>query len=35
MGPNFPISDSNAWGNLTFDNLKQDAEKALSVIAAT
>ena len=25
------ISDSNAWGNLTFDNLKQDAEKALSV----
>ena len=31
MGPNFTISDSNAWGNLTFNNLKQDAEKALSV----
>ena len=36
VGPNSTISDSNAWGNLTFDNLKQDAEKALSVpIAAT
>ncbi|HKU84455.1 MAG TPA: alpha/beta fold hydrolase [Candidatus Nitrosocosmicus sp.] len=32
VGPNFTITDSNAWGNLTFDNLKQDAEKALSVI---
>ena len=32
VGPNFTISDSNAWGNLTFDNLKQDAEKALSVL---
>ena len=31
-GSNFTISDSNAWGNLTFDNLKQDAEKALSVL---
>jgi alpha-beta hydrolase superfamily lysophospholipase len=30
--PNFTISDSNAWGNLTFDNLKQDAETALSVL---
>jgi alpha-beta hydrolase superfamily lysophospholipase len=30
--PNFTISDSNAWGNLTFNNLKQDAEKALSVL---
>ncbi len=30
VGPNFTISDSNAWGNLTFDNLKQDAEKALA-----
>jgi hypothetical protein len=28
----FTISDSNAWGNLTFNNLKQDAEKALSVL---
>jgi uncharacterized protein len=26
------VSDSNAWGNLTFNNLKQDAEKALSVL---
>jgi len=32
VGPNFTISDSNAWGNLTFNNLKQDAEKALSVL---
>jgi hypothetical protein len=32
VGPNLTISDSNAWGNLTFDNLKQDAEKALSVL---
>ena len=31
IGPNYTISDSNAWGNLTFNNLKQDAEKALSV----
>ena len=36
VGPNSTISDSNAWGNLTFDNLKQDAEKALSgPLAAT
>ena len=26
------IIDSNAWGNLTFDNMKQNAEKALSVL---
>ena len=32
VGANFTISDSNAWGNLTFNNLKQDAEKALSVL---
>ena len=32
VGPNFTISDSNAWGNLTFNNLKQDAEKALTVL---
>jgi alpha-beta hydrolase superfamily lysophospholipase len=32
VGPNFTISDSNAWGNLTFNNLKQDAEKAISVL---
>jgi uncharacterized protein len=32
IGSNYTILDSNAWGNLTFDNLKQDAEKALSVL---
>lgn len=32
VGPNSTISDSNAWGNLTFNALKQDAEKALSVL---
>lgn len=32
VGPSSTISDSNAWGNLTFNNLKQDAEKALSVL---
>lgn len=32
VGPNLTISDSNVWGNLTFDNMKHDAEKALSVI---
>jgi len=32
VGPNFTISDSNAWGNLTFNALKQDAEKAISVL---
>lgn len=32
VGPYLTISDSNAWGNLTFDNLKHDAEKALSVL---
>jgi hypothetical protein len=32
IGPNYTISDSNAWGNLTFNNLKQDAETALSVL---
>ena len=32
VGPNSTISDSNAWGNLTFNALKQDAEKAISVL---
>jgi alpha-beta hydrolase superfamily lysophospholipase len=32
VGPSSTISDSNAWGNLTFNNLKQDAETALSVL---
>lgn len=32
VGPDSTIIDSNAWGNLTFDNMKQNAEKALSVL---
>lgn len=32
IGENSTILDSNVWGNLTFNNLKQDAEKALSVL---
>ena len=32
VGLNSTIIDSNAWGNLTFDNMKQNAEKALSVL---
>jgi uncharacterized protein len=31
-GCNFTILDSNVWGNVTFDDLKQDAEKALHVL---
>lgn len=30
IGPNYTITDSNAWGNLTFNSLKQDAERAIS-----
>ena len=26
------IQDTNIWGNLTFNDLKQDAEKALDVL---
>ena len=33
IGENGTILDSDAWGNLTFNDLKQDAEKALAVIA--
>jgi pimeloyl-ACP methyl ester carboxylesterase len=33
VGENGTILDSNAWGNLTFNDLKQDAEKALAVLA--
>jgi predicted esterase len=33
IGANTTILDSNAWGNLTFNDLKQDAEKALAVLA--
>ncbi len=32
VGANSQIIDSNVWGNLTFDNLKHDAEKALNVL---
>jgi len=32
VGLNSTIIDSNAWGNLTFDNMKQNAEKVLSVL---
>jgi pimeloyl-ACP methyl ester carboxylesterase len=29
---NFTIPDWNVWGNLTFNDLKQDAEKALDIL---
>ena len=32
IGANHIISDSNVWGNTTFNELKQDAEKALAVL---
>ena len=32
IGENSTIVDSNVWGNLTFNDLKQDAEKALDVL---
>jgi uncharacterized protein len=32
VGPNFTISDPNVWGNLTFNDLKSDAQKALAVL---
>ena len=32
IGENVTILDSNVWGNITIDNLKQDAEKALDVL---
>src|SRR6266487_4874739 len=32
VGANSTILDSNVWGNTTFTNLKQDAEKALAVL---
>ena len=31
IGTNHTLLDSNVWGNVTFNDLKQDAEKALSV----
>lgn len=32
IGENLTILDSNVWGNITIDNLKQDAEKVLDVL---
>jgi predicted esterase len=32
VGENHTILDSNVWGNVTFDDLKKDAEKALDVL---
>jgi hypothetical protein len=32
VGANFTILDSNVWGNVTVDDLKQDAERALNVL---
>lgn len=33
IGENGTILNSNVWGNLTFNDLKQDAEEALAVLA--
>jgi uncharacterized protein len=32
VGANFTILDSNVWRNITIDDLKQDAEKALDLL---
>ena len=32
IGENVTLLDSNVWGNLTFNDQKQDAEKALDVL---
>ena len=32
FGANLTVLDSNVWGNVTVDDLKQDAEKALNVL---
>lgn len=32
VGPNFTVANANVWGNLTFDDLKNDAQKALDVL---
>ena len=32
IGANLTVLDSNVWGNVTVDELKQDAEKALTVL---
>jgi uncharacterized protein len=31
IGENYTIPYTNVWGNLTMDDLKQDAEKAFAV----
>lgn len=33
IGANVTILDSNIWGNVTLDNLKNDAERALNILA--
>lgn len=32
VGANSTILDRNVWGNVTFDDLKEDAEKALDIL---
>ena len=32
VNSNFTLSDGNVWGNVTFDDLKKDAEMALSLL---
>ena len=32
IGENMTIVDSNVWGNLTFNDLKHDAERALNIL---
>lgn len=32
VGSNFTVADANVWGNVTFNDLKNDAEKALDVL---
>jgi len=32
VGTNSQIIDANVWGNLTFDDLKRDAERALGIL---
>jgi uncharacterized protein len=34
IGANFTILDKNVWRNMTFNDLKQDADKALNVLMA-
>jgi uncharacterized protein len=32
VGANYTIADKNVWGNMTFNDLKHDAQKALAVL---